>query len=127
MEISMKHYFFFTLLLLVSPYLAAEQKASTSYKGEKEASTQLQEKVEKAVVPISTSLAYLLTTTLPPSADGKPRPLGISIEPTDPVKPDEPIQAIVFHCAFSRATCEPFFRACASLHLKCTGGDGPTP
>ena len=35
-------YFFLTLLLLVSPTLAAEQKASTSYKGEKETSTQLQ-------------------------------------------------------------------------------------
>ena len=122
----MKHYLFFTLLLLVSPYLAAEQETSTSYKGEKDTSTQLQKKVENAIVPISTSLAYLLTRTLPPNSDGKLRPLGISIKPIDPVNPDEAIQAIVFHCAFSSEVCEPFFRACASLGLECTGGNGPS-
>jgi hypothetical protein len=121
----MKHCPFFALLiflsLLFSPYVMAEQAAPTSYNDTtKDISPQLQEKLEKAVVPISKSLAYLLTTTLP-EADGKPRPISISIEPVDAVGPDEPIQAIVFHCAFGPVVCEPFFRACASLHLKCTG------
>ena len=90
------------------------------YGGEaKEASRQIRENLEKAVLPISNSLDYLLTRTLP-EADGKPRPLGITIEPRDPVNPEGPLQ-VVYYCFFGRDICEPFFTACASLNLDCRG------
>jgi hypothetical protein len=122
----MKYYSYLALLLLVSPYAAAEKTVTTtSYKSEREASRQLHETVEKTIVPMSKSLAYLLTNTLPANSDGKHQPLSLSIKYADIGDFDVPTHAIVYHCAFGAKACKTFFESCAALYLNCTGDSRP--
>jgi len=106
-------------LAFLSKDVNAQETISKSYKVESyqddwQTSKQIKENFEKFVIPISNSLSYSLTKSLP-EVDGRPFPLGISIRPTDP---DGFVQ-IVYHCSFGREICEPFFQACAALYLQC--------
>ncbi len=123
----MKHYLVLATMLIIAPISWAEKMEPIHSKSEREHTIQLKENFEKSIVPMSRSLAHLLTRAMPTKRDEKHLPINMSIALKNSATTDVPIQAIVFHCAFDQATCEPFFRACASLYLECTGGNGPTP
>jgi len=120
----MKHCLILAALLFIAPYAAAQKTVSTSYNLERETYRDVQEKIEKSVIPISRSLAHTLTTILPADKNGKRIPLGLSIDPTKLDGSDVPIQAIVHYCLFGNEICKPFFEACAALYLNCSDGHG---
>ena len=110
--------FFCSFALFAPQYASAREVVSKTYEDDLEkTSKRIHENFEQLVVPISKSLSYSLTKILP-EVDGRRLPLGISIEPTDPVDPEGFVQ-VVYHCPWGRTICEPFFRACAALHEEC--------
>lgn len=95
----------------------AQETTGAYAKGDEEIEALL---FEEAVVPLSNTMMHLLETVLP-AENGQPRALGLNIAPASPDDGGSMMEA-VFICAFGRAICEPFFRACARVGVKCSPG-----